>query len=77
MLTLQDKANSVSVVIPSRSRPKMAQRAVESALSQTIPPLEVIVVIDGPDSATTLAITEIKTESPSIRACNLSGRSGR
>ncbi len=39
---------SVSVVIPTRNRPQMVFAAVRSALSQTLPPAEVIVVIDGP-----------------------------
>ncbi len=39
---------SVSVVIPTRNRPQMVLAAVRSALSQTLPPAEVIVVIDGP-----------------------------
>ncbi len=39
---------SVSVVIPTRNRPQMVFAAVRSALSQTLPPVEVVVVIDGP-----------------------------
>jgi len=39
---------SVSVVIPTRNRPQMVLAAVRSALSQTLAPGEVIVVIDGP-----------------------------
>lgn len=42
----------VTVVIPTRNRPDMVARAVESALGQTYAPLEVVVVIDGPDPAT-------------------------
>jgi len=42
----------VTVVIPTRNRPDMVTRAVESALAQTYAPLEVIVIIDGPDPAT-------------------------
>jgi glycosyltransferase involved in cell wall biosynthesis len=42
----------VSVVIPTRNRPEMLMRAVRSALNQTYPNLEVVVVIDGPDEQT-------------------------
>jgi glycosyltransferase involved in cell wall biosynthesis len=40
-------ANSVSVVIPTRDRPRRTRAAIGSALGQTLPPLEVIVVDDG------------------------------
>lgn len=39
----------VSVIIPSYQRRAEVMRAVHSALSQTMPPLEVIVINDGPD----------------------------
>ncbi len=42
----------VTIVIPTRNRPDMVMRAVRSALGQTHAALEVVVVIDGPDSAT-------------------------
>lgn len=38
---------SVSVVIPTHNRLQTLQRAVASAIEQTLPPLEVIVVDDG------------------------------
>ena len=41
----------VSAVIPTRNRPDLVCRAVRSALAQTYPNIEVIVVIDGPDPA--------------------------
>jgi hypothetical protein len=40
----------VSVVIPTRNRPTMVVSAVCSALAQSVPPMEVIVVIDGPET---------------------------
>ncbi len=43
---------SVTVVIPTRGRPRLVCRAVHSALSQTEPNIEVIVVVDGPDPDT-------------------------
>jgi glycosyltransferase involved in cell wall biosynthesis len=42
----------VSVVIPTRNRSQLAKRAVQSALSQTLKQIEVMVIIDGPDEAT-------------------------
>ena len=38
----------VSVVIATRNRPRLLVRAVESALSQTLRDLEVLVILDGP-----------------------------
>src|SRR4051794_6615715 len=49
----------VSVVIPTRNRPELVCRAVRSALGQNFPHIEVIVVIDGPDIATSSALAEI------------------
>lgn len=42
----------VSVVIPTKGRPELLARAVESVLAQTIADLEIIVVVDGDDPAT-------------------------
>jgi glycosyltransferase involved in cell wall biosynthesis len=47
-----------SVIIPTRGRPLLAKRAVESALAQTWGPEEVIVVIDGPDEETRSTLAE-------------------
>lgn len=41
----------VSVIIPTLNRPGLLVRSVRSALAQTLKPIEVIVVIDGPDEA--------------------------
>jgi glycosyltransferase involved in cell wall biosynthesis len=49
----------VGVVIPTRNRPQLAKRAVESALAQTHRELDVVVVIDGPDDATQQILTAI------------------
>lgn len=49
----------VSVVIPTRGRPELVCRAVESALAQTYPSVEVVVVIDGEDAATVEALQSI------------------
>jgi glycosyltransferase involved in cell wall biosynthesis len=47
----------VSVVIPTLGRPALVERAVRTALAQTMSDLEVIVVVDGddPDTCATLA----------------------
>jgi spore coat protein SA len=47
---------SISVIIPTRDRPHLLRRAIESVLRQTAQHLEVIVVLDGPDPATTKLI---------------------
>lgn len=49
----------VSVVIPTLKRPDLLVRAVRSALHQTLPSIEVIVVVDGPDSETVHILTAI------------------
>src|ERR1700754_1699836 len=58
MVLLQDP--KVSVVIPTRNRPELVQRALISALSQSFKNLEVIVVIDGSDPSTRAQLSEIK-----------------
>jgi glycosyltransferase involved in cell wall biosynthesis len=42
----------ITVVIPTRRRADLVTRAVRSALNQTYTNVEVIVVVDGPDTAT-------------------------
>jgi glycosyltransferase involved in cell wall biosynthesis len=49
----------VSAVIPTRNRPELVLRAVRSALRQTYPRIEVVVVIDGPDHPTEKALHSI------------------
>lgn len=50
----------VSAVIPTRNRPELVTRAVRSALGQNYPHMEVLVVIDGPDSATEAVLSAIE-----------------
>lgn len=50
---------AVSVVIPTYQRPGLVLRAVRSVLDQTLGNLEVIVVVDGRDSATCEALAAI------------------
>lgn len=49
----------VSVIIPTRARPTLVSRAVQSALRQSLSQLEVIVVIDGEDPETSSALAPI------------------
>ena len=49
-------AGVVSVIIPTVNRPQLVLRAIRSVLAQTLAPLEIIVVIDGPDPVTARAL---------------------
>ena len=49
----------VSVVIPTRNRPRDLVRAIHSVLAQSFSDLEVVVVVDGPDPMTIQALSEI------------------
>ncbi len=49
----------VSAVIPTRGRPALLACAVRSALRQTWPRMEVLVVVDGPDAATTSQLDRV------------------
>ena len=60
------RAPQVSVVIPTRNRPELVARAVESALAQTYKSIEVIVVIDGRDAATEIAMYSMDAERVSV-----------
>lgn len=54
----------VSVIIPTRNRPKQVVAAVRSALDQTVVPHEVIIVVDGTDSVTVQGLQAL--ENPSV-----------
>jgi glycosyltransferase involved in cell wall biosynthesis len=49
----------VSVVMPTARRPKLVVRAVGAVLGQTVAEIEVIVVVDGPDPATSSALAAL------------------
>jgi glycosyltransferase involved in cell wall biosynthesis len=49
----------VTAVIPTRNRPELVCRAVQSVLAQTVRKVECVVVIDGPDGVTERALREI------------------
>ena len=50
----------ISVVIPTRRRPELLLRAIESVLRQTYDQMEILVVIDGPDEATREALRGVQ-----------------
>jgi glycosyltransferase involved in cell wall biosynthesis len=56
---MSDPGIVVSAVIPTRNRPELLCRAVRSVLAQTMPALECIVVIDGPDRETGQALADM------------------
>lgn len=64
----------VSVVIPTRNRPHLITRAVQSVLAQTTPPGEIVVVIDGPDEATARVLEGIAD--PRLKAKQLERNGG-
>jgi glycosyltransferase involved in cell wall biosynthesis len=61
----------ISVVIPTRKRPKLVERAVRSALAQTLHAIEVIVVIDGEDWATECALEPLARQDARLRVLAL------
>lgn len=67
---------SVSVVIPTHNRPHVVRRAVESALNQTFPVAEVIVVVDGGDSATLAVLAGVKDTRLVIEPLSVAGGAG-
>lgn len=64
----------VSAVIPTRGRPELLARAIRSALRQTWQPLEVLVVVDGPDPATAARLEDLAD--PRLRTVFLPAASG-
>jgi glycosyltransferase involved in cell wall biosynthesis len=62
---------SVSTVIPTRGRPELLRRAVNSALAQTWRAIEVVVVIDGVDLATSITVAELMWQDARVRVVEL------
>jgi len=58
----------ITAVIPTRWRSDLVVRAVRSALDQTYPKVEVVVVIDGPDTMTVRALEELGDSRVRVRA---------
>jgi len=67
--TAWDGAPLVSVIITTCGRPQLVGRAIQSALAQDWPCLEVIVVLDGPDPASVAAIRQVTD--PRVRLLEL------
>ena len=61
----------VSAVIPTRGRPQLVQRAVRSALAQTLREIEVVVVIDGEDNDTKLILKDLEQSDKRLRVIAL------
>jgi glycosyltransferase involved in cell wall biosynthesis len=57
---MSDRNPLVTAVIPTRNRPGLVCRAVQSVLSQSLREIECIVVIDGPDMATVGSLGELR-----------------
>lgn len=54
----------ISVLIPTYKRPKLFLEAFHSVLSQTLPPFEILIGDDSPDSATEELVAELVKTSP-------------
>jgi len=50
----------VSVILTTIKRPVLVQRALKSALKQTLSDIEIVVVIDGPDPETVSVLEEVR-----------------
>src|SRR6202161_4095603 len=61
----------VSAVIPTRGRPELLCRAGRSALAKTLREIEVVVVIDGEDPATRMALDELAQQDGRLRVLAL------
>lgn len=68
------KGPLVSVVIPTRFRPRIVHRAIKSALAQSLADIEVIVVVDGPDNDTEQSLAAITD--PRVRVIALPAQVG-
>ena len=49
----------ISVVIPTRYRPVLLRRAIDSVLAQTVSCFEIVIVVDGPDAESTDMLASI------------------
>jgi glycosyltransferase involved in cell wall biosynthesis len=58
---------SVSVAIATYKRSVMVRQAVEAALAQTLPPLEIVVTDDASPDDTWPVLTELATQHPQVR----------
>lgn len=65
----------ISVVIPTHARPELLLRlSLKSALEQRYPNMEVLMVMDGPNSATAAALATV--DDPRLRVLTLPHNQG-
>jgi len=74
MASIALSEHPISVVIPTTGRPLLLRRALHSVFSQTLPPAEIIVVVDGADPDTIVALTSIAD--PSLSLIEIKDRCG-
>jgi hypothetical protein len=58
---------AVSVLIPTHNRPILLRQALESIAGQTVQPVEVIVVDNGPDDDTRAVVDDFEKDYPCVR----------
>jgi glycosyltransferase involved in cell wall biosynthesis len=75
---LTAKSPSVTVVIPTRARPRLLERAIRSVLRQTLQDFELVVVLDGREAqdATLTADVVASFHDPRIRLLTLAEPAG-
>ncbi|MBC2166267.1 glycosyltransferase family 2 protein [Listeria booriae] len=66
----------VSVVIPTRNRARMLERAIQSVLRQTYTHLEICIVIDGPDEVTKHLLSQYADQHIPIKILQTEGVGG-
>jgi glycosyltransferase involved in cell wall biosynthesis len=59
VVTRESASPSVTAVVPTVGRPGLVPRAIASALGQTLPDVDVVAVVDGPDEATLATLRAI------------------
>jgi glycosyltransferase involved in cell wall biosynthesis len=64
---LDEQTLSVTVIIPVFQRPDSVRAAIQSALEQTRPPLEIVVVDDASADETPDVVREIASRHPSVK----------
>ena len=68
--------NQVSIVIPTLERPHMLERSIGSCLSQTVPPLEVLVVDNGDHPRTIEVVEKLNRNKAGIKVRRLASEKG-
>lgn len=71
---MKDGLPLITAVIPTRGRPDLVVRSVRSALNQTYPNVEAVVVVDGADPATVEALEALAE--PRLRVVALAENAG-